>query len=194
LSTATQRPPRSLAGANPRREPHSRDPHVGGQPEPGSRDFQNARHGYDCRMAARKDIEKLRGEMEELFSDLWYHRLSPQRTGFRPRVDVYRTQDPPAVHVVVELAGVDPDKVDISVAEGALVISGQRQRPAGGERRYEHIEIDYGPFQRRLALGDGLDTSAAEASYEHGLLTIVLPLRRRSSGPIRLKIKKGDES
>ena len=132
--------------------------------------------------------------MEELFSDLWYHRLSPQRAGFRPRVDVYRTQDPPAVHVVVELAGVDPDKVEISVAEGALVISGQRRRPAGGERRYEHIEIDYGPFQRRLALGDGIDTNAAEASYEHGLLTIVLPLRRRSSGPIRLKITKGDGS
>lgn len=130
--------------------------------------------------------------MEELFSDLWYHRLSPQRTGFRPRVDVYRTQDPPAVHVVVELAGVDPDKVDISVADGALVISGQRQRHAGGERRYEHIEIDYGPFQRRLALGDGIDTTAAEASYEHGLLTIVLPLRQRASGPIRLKVNRGD--
>jgi HSP20 family protein len=131
--------------------------------------------------------------MEELFSDLWYHRLSPQRAGFRPRVDVYRTKDPPAVHVVVELAGVDPDKVDISVADGALVISGQRQRPAGGERRYEHIEIDYGPFKRRLALGEGLDTTAAEATYEQGLLTIVLPLRQRSAGPIRLKVKKEDE-
>ena len=130
--------------------------------------------------------------MEELFSDLWYHRLSPQRTGFRPRVDVYRTQAPPAVHVVVELAGVDPDKVDISVADGALVISGQRHRPAGGERRYEHIEIDYGPFQRRLALGDGIDTTAAEATYEHGLLTIVLPLRQRAAGPIRLKVNKGN--
>jgi HSP20 family protein len=143
-------------------------------------------------MPPRRDIERLRGEMEELFSDLWFHRLSPQRTGFRPRVDVYRTPDPPAVHVVVELAGVDPDKVDISVADGALVISGQRQRHAGGERRYEHIEIDYGPFQRRLALGDGIDTTAAEASYEHGLLTIVLPLRQRASGPIRLKVNKGD--
>jgi HSP20 family protein len=145
-------------------------------------------------MAARRDIERLRGEMEELFTDLWYHRLSPQRTGFRPRVDVYRTQDPPAVHVVVEIAGVDPDKVDISVVEGQLVISGSRQRPAGAERRYEHIEIDYGTFQRRLALGDGIDTTAAEATYENGLLTIVLPLRQRSSGPIRLKVKKGDES
>jgi HSP20 family protein len=144
-------------------------------------------------MPPRRDIERLRGEMEELFSDLWFHRLSPQRTGFRPRVDVYRTQDPPAVHVVVEIAGVDPDKVDISVVDGTLVISGQRQRPAGGERRYEHIEIDYGPFQRRLALGDGVDTTAAEASYEHGLLTIVLPLRQRTTGPIHLKVKKGGE-
>ena len=89
--------------------------------------------------------------------NLWLRRVSPQPAGFRPPADVFRTHDPPAVHVVVDLAGVDPDKVDISVVDGALVISGQRQRPAGGERRYEHIEIDYGPFQRRLALGDGFD-------------------------------------
>jgi HSP20 family protein len=143
-------------------------------------------------MTPRRDIERLRGEMEELFADLWYHRLSPQRAGFRPRVDVYRTQDPPTVHVVAELAGIDPEKVDIAVVDGTLVISGHRQRPAGPERRYEHIEIDYGPFQRRLALGDGIDATAAEASYEHGLLTIVLPLRQRTAGPVRLKVTRGE--
>ena len=132
--------------------------------------------------------------MEELFSDLWFHRLSPQRTGFRPRVDVYRTQDPPAVHVVVEIAGVDPDKVDISVVDGALVISGQRQRPAGGERRYEHIEIDYGVFERRVQLNEAVDSEGASATYENGLLSIHLPLAKKAAAPVRVTIQPTEDA
>ena len=130
--------------------------------------------------------------MEELFADLCQHRLSPRRAGFRPRLDAYRTADPPALHVVVELAGVDPSGVDLALADGILVVSGERRRPATAGRRYEHIEIDYGRFERRIALGDEFDAEAAEARYEHGLLTIVLPLAGRSTGPVRVKVKGGE--
>lgn len=138
----------------------------------------------------RRDIDRLTSEMEELFADLCQHRLAPRRVGFRPRVDAYRTADPPAVHVVVELAGVDPAEVELAVADGMLVISGRRRRPVADVRRYEHIEIDYGSFERRIALGEGVDASAAEAHYEHGLLTIVLPLRPRSGGPVRVQVTR----
>jgi HSP20 family molecular chaperone IbpA len=56
--------------------------------------------------------------------------------------------------------------------------------------RYEHIEIDYGPFERRIALGDDLDAGEAEAVYEHGLLTITLPLVRRAAGPVRVPVTR----
>lgn len=142
-------------------------------------------------MTPRRDIDRLKSEMEELFADLCHHRVAPQRVGFRPRVDAFRTEDPPAVHVVVELAGVDPAEVELAVADGVLVVSGHRRRPATRARRYEHIEIDYGPFERRIAIGDGFDGGAAEASYENGLLTIVLPLRARAAGPVRVKVTRG---
>ena len=55
----------------------------------------------------------MKSEMEELFADLCQvPRLVARRAGFRPALDVYRTDDPPAVTVVVELAGIDPDEVD----------------------------------------------------------------------------------
>ncbi|MGH3024794.1 MAG: Hsp20/alpha crystallin family protein [Gaiellaceae bacterium] len=145
-------------------------------------------------MARRRDIDRVVSEMEELFADLCQHRLAPQRAGFRPRVDAYRTADPPAVHVVVELAGVDPSEVELALADGILVVSGERRRPAAAGRRYEHIEIDYGRFERRIALGEELDADAAEARYEHGLLTIVLPLAGRSAGPVRVKVREGGEA
>jgi HSP20 family protein len=143
-------------------------------------------------MTQRRKIDRLTSEMEELFADLWYHRLAPQRLGFRPRVDVYRTEDPPMIHVVAELPGIDPEQVDVAVNDGVLFISGRRQRPHDCGRKYEHIEIDYGPFERRIVLGDGFDADAAEATYESGLLTITLPLRQRQSGPVRVPVKEGD--
>lgn len=179
-----------LAGADAGGEPHGGNPDVEQQGDSGAGSFENAPHGYDCRMTPRKDLDRLKTEMEELFADLCHHRVAPQRAGFRPRVDAYRTTDPPAVHVVVELAGVDPAEVELAVADGVLVVSGHRRRPAVNAGRYEHIEIDYGPFERRIALGDDLDPDAAEAHYEHGLLTIVLPLARRAVAPVRFQVTR----
>ena len=144
-------------------------------------------------MTQRRNVDRLTAEMEELFADLWHHRLAPQRTGFRPRVDVYRTAEPPTLHVVVELPGVDPEQVDVAVNEGVLVVSGRRQRPHDCGRKYEHIEVDYGAFERRIVIGDGFDAEAAEAAYEGGLLTISLPARQRKPGPVRVQVR-GEES
>jgi HSP20 family protein len=165
------------------------DVHEEAEHEPGR--FQKAPHGYDSRMPRRTDIDRLTSEMEELFADLWYHRLGPQRAGFRPRVDVYRTENPTVLHVVAELPGIDPSQVELAINEGVLVISGRRQRQGEG-RRYEHIEIDYGPFERRIAIGDRFDPEAAEAAYQNGLLTIALPLRTRRSGPVRVPVTESE--
>jgi HSP20 family protein len=84
------------------------------------------------------------------------------------------------VTVVVDLAGIDPEGVDVVVTERTVVISGERRRP-GLESRvsYRQMEIEYGPFRRRISLAEDVDPEAAEATYEHGLLTVVLPLAQR---------------
>ena len=131
-------------------------------------------------MARRRDIERLSEEIEELFSDLWQvPRFSGLRRGFRPDVDCYRTADPPTLTVVVELAGVDPADVHVDATPQALTIHGERRRPAGQARVYQQMEIEYGPFHVTVPLVPNCDTGAARASYEHGLLTVVLPLSDR---------------
>ena len=127
--------------------------------------------------------------MEELFADLWQgRRLVGPRRAFRPAVDVYRTESPPVVTVVCDLAGVDPDDVELSVANGILSITGIRRRPAAEQAVYQQIELDYGPFERRLPIGEEVDTDAAEASYDRGLLTIRLPLVKQAGGPAKVLI------
>jgi len=55
------------------------------------------------------------------------------------------------------------------------VVSGVRRRPPL-RGRYQQMELEYGPFQRRIQLDEPVDTSAAGARYEHGVLTVVLPI------------------
>jgi HSP20 family protein len=132
----------------------------------------------------------MKSEMEELFADLCQvPRLVARRAGFRPALDVYRTDDPLAITVVVELAGIDPDAVDAAVVDGVLVVRGRRSRPAGDRRFYQHIEIDYGVFERRVQLNEEVDSEAASATYENGLLSIHLPLATKSPTAVKLTIQ-----
>jgi HSP20 family protein len=139
-------------------------------------------------MHSRKDRDRLKNEMEELFADLCQiPRLVASRHGFRPAVDVYRAADPPAVTVVVDLAGVDPDATELALTEGVLVIRGVRRR-AAGEQRIVHMELDYGPFERQVRIAEPVDAEAAEATYTRGLLVITLPIAERPSRPLRVEI------
>src|SRR5437879_12609467 len=102
---------------------------------------------------ARRDVDKLQEEIEELFADLWQvPRFSGVRHGYRPNVDSFHTDNPHALTVVVELPGVDPRSVQIIAGERVLQISGERKRPKVRGRVYDQMEIETGPFQRQVRL------------------------------------------
>jgi HSP20 family protein len=134
------------------------------------------------------DIDRLHEEIQELIDELWQvPRFAGGRRGFRPQVDCVRSDDPPALHVVVELPGVDPSELQVVAADRVLVVAGVRQRqPLEG--RYQQMEIEYGPFQRRIPLEEPVDTNAATARYEHGLLTVVLPIATKARAVERVLI------
>jgi HSP20 family protein len=129
---------------------------------------------------ARRDIDRLQGEIEELFADLWQvPRFSGVRRSFRPAADCFVTDDPPQLVVVVELAGVDPDSIEIAIEGDTLTVAGHRSRPRIEGQVYQQAEIDYGRFERRLQLDRSVDASAATASYDAGMLRLTLPLATR---------------
>jgi HSP20 family protein len=110
--------------------------------------------------------------------ELWeVARFSGPRRGFQPQCDCYRTDDPPALHLVIELPGVDAAAVRIVAAGTTLVVSGIRERPHPEGARYQQVEIEYGPFERRIELAEDVDVDAATATYEAGMLRLEVPLR-----------------
>lgn len=126
--------------------------------------------------------------MEELFADLWQvPRFTRRRGGFRPQIDCFRTERPASLHVVVELGGVDPAKVQIYADERTLVLSGERRRPRYVGRVYHQMEIDYGRFTRQVSLPEDVDVAGAKATYRRGVLTIVLPLAKK---PARVELER----
>jgi HSP20 family protein len=146
-------------------------------------------------VSPRRDVDKLHEEIEELFADLWQvPRFSGLRRGFRPNVDCFHTDDPHELTVVVELSGVDPETVHVVVGERALVIRGERLRPKAEGRHYEQVEIEYGPFQRRVRLAENVDPDRAHARYERGFLTITLPVAEKPPAPggrVSIEVHRG---
>jgi HSP20 family protein len=134
-------------------------------------------------MRKRDDIDRLHDEIRELVDDLWQvPRFVAGRRGFRPNVDCIRVDDPAALHVIVELPGVDPKSIRVVAADRVLVVAGERCRP-GLIGRYQQMELEYGPFERRISLAEPIDTATASARYEKGLLTVELPIAAKAREP-----------
>ncbi|HET8752070.1 MAG TPA: Hsp20/alpha crystallin family protein [Gaiellaceae bacterium] len=125
----------------------------------------------------RRHLGDLQGEIQDLFAELWeVPRFAGQRRGFQPQCDCYRTDEPPVLHLLVELPGVDPDAVRIVASGTALVVSGVRARPHPAGARYHQVEIEYGPFERRIEVGEDVEANAVTATYEAGMLRLEVPL------------------
>jgi HSP20 family protein len=130
-------------------------------------------------MPERRDV--LPEQLEELFAELWQlPGFAGQRGRYRPAVDCYRTDNPSAVTVLVDLSGIDPDDVEITVSERTVSIAGVRRQPRHeGRVSYRQMEIEYGSFCRRVSLAEDVDPEQAEAHYERGQLQIVMPVAQR---------------
>ena len=141
-------------------------------------------------MDKRRDLEHAAEEIEQLFADLWqvFPFSRGVRRGYRPQVDCFHTDDPPALIVHVELPGVDPQQVKLVATPRALVISGERRRPKDCGH-YEQMEIDYGPFQRQVALNEDVDPEQASATYERGILKVTLPVAPKTPAQERVAIE-----
>lgn len=116
--------------------------------------------------------------MEEPFEefDKLFNAVAPVGgvRGFVPAVDVYETKD--AVVVETPLAGIDPEKVDVSIENDMLTVKGeQEQKSEVEEKNYYRKEVRAGSFYRTVALPTHVVGDKASASYENGILTISVP-------------------
>jgi HSP20 family protein len=117
-------------------------------------------------------------------------RLSSQLLGNAPRpatmpIDAYRKGD--EFVVAVDLPGIDPDTIDLTVDKQTITIRAERRRNADEGVEYVVGERPYGTFTRRLFLGKSLDTADIQADYRDGVLSIHVPVAEEAK-PRKVKV------
>jgi HSP20 family protein len=126
------------------------------------------------------DIFDMRSDLERFFSNmpLWRRPSAVFEKAWKPLCDVYEC--PEHFTVVVELAWVDEEKVEVTLHGRVLSIRGHRSRfrPPDMSNTYM-LEINYGDFERVLELPTDIDADATRAIYRKGLLEIILPKLKR---------------
>ena len=89
-------------------------------------------------------------------------------------VDVFETHD--TFVVLAAIAGVQIKDLDISVEKDMMVIKGRRPDPHDHPKKnYFYQECYWGPFSRKIVLPENIDTNAADAQMDKGMLTIKIP-------------------
>ncbi len=108
-----------------------------------------------------------------------------------PPLDIWASQN--EVHIRVELPGVDVNKdVDIEVSDGVLTISGERHQEQRTEQEgYVRREMSYGRFERSITLPQGADASNVRATYDSGILEVVVPLPQKAANKVKVEVGGG---
>lgn len=103
-------------------------------------------------------------------------------------LDVYRRGDEFVVRV--DLPGIDPASIDLSVEKNVLTISAERSwAPSDGDEVLVS-ERPQGTFTRRLFLGEGLSTDKITAQSDNGVLTVLVPVAEAAK-PRKVEISVG---
>lgn len=78
--------------------------------------------------------------------------------------------------LLADLPGVNPSAINVSMENGILTLSGEKETEARTQREgYKRIERHYGSFHRRFSLPDTVDAEGISARCANGVLEIVIP-------------------
>lgn len=100
-------------------------------------------------------------------------------------VDLFRDGD--QYVLAADLPGIDPESVDLDVDGQLLTIRAERRAPVDESVKWISHERPYGSYMRQFTLGDGVDLEKITANYEHGVLSVIIPVAERAK-PRKIQI------
>ncbi len=126
-------------------------------------------------------------QMDRLTNQL----LSGTRTPASLPMDVWRAGQ--EFHVALDLPGVDPSSVDITMERGVVTIQADRQQQYRQDDQVLLAERPQGEFTRQLMLGDGVDQENLQADYRDGVLYLTIPVAEQAQ-PRRIQVGHSQSS
>jgi HSP20 family protein len=110
-------------------------------------------------------------------------------TAWAPALDISERKD--AYLVTVEVPGVEPEDLDITMEDGLLTIKGERQFTSeSSEQQFHRVERRYGAFRRSITLPAQVQADQIEATFDNGVLQIAVP-KAEEAKPKRIQVRPG---
>ena len=128
-------------------------------------------------------------DMDKMFQDFFptVQNRSSMQSGYVPAIDMYEDKD--SIIVETQLAGIDPEKVEISIENDVLTVRGESEKKSEvEEKNYYRKEIRRGSFYRSIPLPTHVIGDNASAIAESGVLKISIP-KAQESKPKTIKIE-----
>jgi HSP20 family protein len=134
-------------------------------------------------------MPRLQDEINRLFGNVGENDSSSATAAWIPAVDIHEYAD--RFELSVDLPGVDPGKVDLTLEDGILTVAGERSGdPVNGsdqELQYRRTERSHGRFYRRFVLPDTADSQGVNATGKNGVLTVTIAKHAKAL-PRRIQI------
>lgn len=135
-------------------------------------------------------LRQLNRMLDEAFGAWPFDNQGTITSAWLPPCDIMEDAD--SVRIVMEVPGVRPEDVKLSLENNVLTIRGEKRQESqdNGERsnRVHRYERSYGTFERTFALPNTVDPEKVEASYDNGVLTVALPKAERMR-PREIQVK-----
>ncbi len=103
-------------------------------------------------------------------------------------MDLYRDADNYVLNA--DLPGIDPESVDVNVDGQLLSIRAERAPRTQEGVKWLARERSSGSYLRRFTLGQGIDTAGISASYDNGVLSVVIPVSEKAK-PRKVEVQTG---
>jgi HSP20 family protein len=110
-------------------------------------------------------------------------------TAWAPALDISERKD--AYLVTVELPGIKPEDLEITLEDGLLTIQGERQfTQESSEQQFHRVERRYGAFRRSITLPAQVQAEQIEATVDNGVLQVMVP-KLEEAKPKRIQVRPG---
>jgi HSP20 family protein len=137
-----------------------------------------------------RDLMSIQNELNRLFGRTYGAAEGGSGTtgSWVPPIDVFESSD--KYVVAVELPGIEPSDVEVSVEDSTLTIRGQREffYKDAAEDAFRRVERRYGQFTRTVTLPTTADVEKVDATFDKGVLTVEVP-KREEAKPRKITVK-----
>ena len=134
------------------------------------------------------DVRRLNQMLDQAFTS-WPFTNGAQdfATGWIPATDIVEVAD--GLRVVLELPGLRPEDVKVSLENYVLTIKGEKKQVVEENSKVHRYERNYGSFERSFTLPNTLDPERVAASFANGVLTISIPKAEKAKArEIQVKV------